>query len=265
MNKIYSVPDTLVFLPLYEEALLLLKRGVIPFKNAQHAILPWFNSRASKVETSQSYVSEEQYQQHLVQEYQRLPSNLQGLFSQDDFIRQAEPKRAEIEAALLTHLQIQQASIQGDAADWWIQRFYTQPFSAASWERTGWTAVWLGIDVSAWPLLAATLKPLSYQLNLPNSFPERLLFDHPDNVVLQEQRCFLAEHDVERWVTLNQQKVGLLKLPVKSIKCVLFGALVSEQYKNRFSTYWQQDLRYKSVPLAHMQLNSEQLSWQFYH
>ena len=262
MANAFLIPKNLVFLALGKEALPLLKRGYIPLQQASCSSLIWFHQNTRQVAAAQAVVSEQHYQQHLRQEYQRLPDNLRGLFSQDDFIQQAEAKKAEIITALLQKMAAPSSQHSGRAADWWIQRFYCNPFSVASWSAVGWDKVWLGFDLAHWPQLQA--QPVNYQLSLPASFPERLYCEHPDEASKKEWRVVRSQTEIDKWIMLNQQKTGLLKIPIKSLACALLGAAVDARFADQFAHYWQQDLRYRSLPLATMQQSREDFSWQFY-
>lgn len=259
---LFSPSKDWIFISLKEEALPLLKRGFIPFWPATSLEPVWHHPDACRAEQPLPFISEEQYQQHLLHEYQRLPNNLQGLFSQEDFIKQAEAKRGEIKAALLQKQQVQSQQREGRVEDWWVQRFYSSAYSPQSWQNRGWDTIWLGLNSTL--LETLELKPVCYQMDLPASFPECLLVEHPDFSLQQEQRCVLAAPAIEKWVALDNQKVGLVKMPAKSLSCALLGAAVNPALAEQFIRYWKQDLRYKSLPVAQMQLHLQQHSWQFY-
>lgn len=264
---VWSVPNNLVFLSLGKEALPLLKRGVIPLSLATQAGLVWYQTSSTKKKPTTTRVSEQEYLTHLHQEYARLPENLQSLFTAEAFIQQAEPKRAEIEAALFEFRQ-QQSTLQlGQPEDWLLQRFYTQPHSALAWQQTGFNKVWLGIDAALWPQVqteTTTLREVRYVTTQPASYPERLFADSSENSALAEQRLIMPRAEIESLLTLNDKKQGLLRLPPIALRCVLMGASTTQQFRQSFISYWRQDFRYQRIPVALMQLQADQFAWQFH-
>src|SRR5690606_39157831 len=128
MSDALNIPAGLVFLPLGEEALPLLKRGVVPLLQPVDSGLPWF-VRAAEKAPAPARIDDAAYLAHLQREYQRLPDSLRGLLTQEVFIQQAEKKRADIEAALLAQQQAQAVQDTGNPEDWLLQRFFSDPFS----------------------------------------------------------------------------------------------------------------------------------------
>lgn len=261
MTAQLSFPATVTFLALGEESLPLLKRGVIPLIAAADADLIWAQPQAHRLAPKTKAVTEDDYLQHLQQEYQRLPSNLQSLFTLQEFIRQAEPKRADIESALLSKVVALQQVEHGLVNEWLVQRFWGNPYSPQTWSLTGWNKVWVGVDLRQWP--EHLLHQVKYQDALPNSFPERLLIDAVVCKDLQEQRLLLPKAQAEQWVTIAGQRHGLIKLPSKAVHCVLFGATSKVGFVQKFASYWKQDLRYKQKPLARMVLHPHYSHWSF--
>lgn len=257
-----DLPVELVYLPLGEEALPLLKRGVLPVRPVQSVNLPWLKLAGKPMQEAAGVgVSEDEYLKHLQQEYNRLPSNLQGLFSLEEFVRQAELKRAEIEQALAQQRQETLQQDLGSAEDWLLQELVSDPFSALSWSKSGWHKLWLGIDPQAWP--EARIEPVRYQTQLPQDYPARLLIDAPSNEVMQEHRLLAEKSEIEHWVTLGKQRTALIKIPSKAVACILLGALVKESFAQQFKAFWQQDLRYKQKKIATMELQPHQSVWHF--
>lgn len=263
----WSVPDNLVFLALGKEALPLLKRGVVPLSLATQAGLVWYQARSSKKKPATARVSELEYFTHLSQEYARLPDNLKSLFTEEAFIQQAEPKRADIEAALFA-LRQQQSNLQiGQPEDWLLQRFFTQPYSTLAWQQTGFNKLWLGIDTTQWSQVqtdTTSVSAVRYVTTQPASYPERLLADSSENAALAEQRLVMPRTEVDSSIMLNDKQQGLLRLPPKALRCVLMGAATSKQFRQSFVSYWRQDFRYQRIPVALMQLQADQFAWQFH-
>ncbi len=259
---VWSVPDNLMFLSLGREVLPLLKRGVIPLSLATQAGLVWYQAKSIKQKTTTVRVSEQEYLAHLRQEYVRLPSSLQSLFTEEAFIEQAEPKRMAIEAALVEFRKQQSNVQQGQPEDWLLQRFYTNPYSTVSWHQTGFNKVWLGIDAAQWP--QAEVVKVRYGTTLPASYPERLLADSYENAGLAEQRLVIARTEIETMVELADKQQGLLRLPPKALRCVLMGATTTQSFRQAFVSYWRQDFRYQRIPVALMQLQAEQFTWQYH-
>lgn len=261
MTDAFTPPDGLVYLPLQEEALPLLKRGVIPLRPASHCGLSWLAPAQQQADTP-ARVSEADYLQHLRQEYARLPGSLRGLLSEEAFIAQAGQKRLEIEAALLAQRQQQQVQHTGSADDWLLQRFYPNPYSGLTWELNGgFSAIWLGLDPQQWP--EAQLQPVSYQPHLAAAYPQRLLNDSPEAAFLGEQRWLQAVAATEKLITVAGVQQGLVRLPPKALRCVLFGSQVRPAYARQFGQYWLQDFRYQRIPLVRMSWLPDQFSWVF--
>lgn len=259
LSSVFNLPAGLLYLPLGEECLPLLKRGVVPLAPAA-ASLVWWQVQAQRQHKAVARVDEQEYQAHLEREYQRLPANLQGLLTLAQFVEQAEKKRPEIEAALLTLKSEQAVQVQGKVDDWLMQRFYTDPYSALLWQHTGWQSIWLGIEPQHWP--QAVIKPVQYCSTMPAQFPARLLADASANMPLAEQRMVLPVEQLKQ-VAIGGLRQGLLRLPSSALRCVLLGATVRLEFERQFMAYWHQDLRYKRIPVARMMLQSEQFQWEF--
>ncbi|QQD23052.1 hypothetical protein GJQ55_00550 [Venatoribacter cucullus] len=261
MSEALNIPSGLVFLPLGEEALPLLKRGVVPLLCPADSGLPWFVRAAEKAQAP-ARIDDAAYLAHLQREYQRLPDSLRGLLTQEVFIQQAEKKRADIEAALLAQQQAQAVQDTGNPEDWLLQRFYTDPFSLLAWQQGGGLkTLWLGIDASQWP--EAALQSVEYRPSLPAAYPQRLWAESPVLAPLQEQRLVLARADAGRLVEVAGRTQGLLRLPPVALRCVLLGAEMRPAFVASFRQFWQQDFRYQRMPLARMQLQSDRYGWDF--
>lgn len=263
MNSTLSFPKTVVFVALGKESLPLVKRAMLPLIAATNSGIAWVDPSLQRAQISSNVkrISDADYLQHLQQEYQRLPENLQGLFSVDEFIRQAEPKRSDIEAALLAkRVNMQQVEL-GNANDWLLQRFWKNPYSTQAWSIAGWDKLWLGFDLSQWP--DSPLQEVLYQQSLPAQLPERLLVDATDMQGLSEQRWLVQHNQVSQWVNIAGQRQGLVRFPSKAVHSVLFGAAMNPAFIQKFTHYWRQDLRYKQKPLIQMALHPHKTSWSF--
>ena len=195
-------------------------------------------------------VSDADYQAHLQREYARLPANLQGLLTLEQFMRQAESKRPDIEAALGALRQQQVQTQQGDASEWLMQRLFRDPYSPLAWAQAGWQSVWLGIDPQQWP--QAVVQSVTYGRSIPLSYPPRLLADHADNAGLKECRIVQPVTQFKTLVNMANSQQGLVRLPASALVCVLLGASTRSEYEAKFMAYWRQDLRYKRIPVARM-------------
>ncbi|MFY9178410.1 MAG: hypothetical protein WAO12_01365 [Venatoribacter sp.] len=260
MSEVFSPPDGLIYLSLGEEALPLLKKGVIPVPQANHQKLPWYLF-ASTNDTAEAGVADEEYLSYLKGEYQRLPENLRGLFTEEAFITQAESKRLEIEKALTQQQQEQNQLAAGNMEDWLLQRFFSDAYSFLAWQQLGFQRVWLGIDAGQWPQV--DVQPVNYQRVMPAQYPERLLCDAKENAGLAEQRLLLPTSKAGKKITIAQQNYGLIRLPPKALRCVLFGIEWQAAQRDAFAHYWRTDFRYQRIPLAQMHANARQLGWQY--
>ncbi len=261
MSEALNIPAGLVFLPLGEEALPLLKRGVVPLLCPADSGLPWFVRAAEKAQAP-ARIDDAVYLAHLQREYQRLPDSLRGLLTQEVFIQQAEKKRADIEAALLAQKQAQAVQDTGNPEDWLLQRLFTDPFSLLAWQqRGGLKTLWLGIDAGQWP--EASVQAVEYRPSLPAAYPQRLWAESPALAPLQEQRLILPRTAVERLVAVAGRTQGLLRLPPVALRCVLLGADLRPAFVASFRQFWQQDFRYQRTPLAQMQFHSDRYGWDF--
>ena len=262
MSEWLNIPADLIYLPLAEEALPLLKRGVIPLQLPAASGLPWFGTAVHNALPATVRVPDDVYQEHLQQEYRRLPGTLRGLLTLEAFVLQAEKKRPVIEAALLNKQQVQTQQAVGDPADWLMQRFFTDPYSLLSWQHGGGLKrLWLGIDARQWP--EAQPQRVEYRLRQPDAYPQRLLSDSPAMEALKEWRLVRAVKLSEPLVDIAGQQQGLLRLPPKALRCVLAGATVNDAFLQRFKTFWWQDFRYQRIPLAQMTLTPDEYGWQF--
>lgn len=251
----------LVYLPLHKEALPLLKRGVIPLRSGENIDLPWLCGTGAYPPEKSLFVTEKDYTQHLQQEYQRLPDSLKALLTLEVFLRQAEAKRADIEAALLAKRQELAKKAVGCAKDWFVQRFFVDPYSVLAWQQRGFSSIWLGIDASQWP--QAQLLAVRYRDSLPLEWSERFTCDVPELSSLHEQRLLLACTQAESQLKVAGETQALVRLPPKALRVVLLGAHVSPDYLARMWAYWRQDFRYQRIPMAQMRMNQAG-RWQFY-
>ena len=256
------LPSGLVYLPLGEEVLPLLKRGVVPLYAPTDSGLPWFAAAAPSLVKGPARASDADYLAHLQQEYERLPDTLRGLLTLEVFIRQADRKRADIEAALLAQRQLQVQEAVGDPGDWLMQRFFPDAGSLLAWQQGGGlNRVWLGIDVSQWP--QASLQAVSYQGRQPAAYPQRLLCDAPDMAALQEWRLVQAVAETERLIQVGGRQQGLLRLPPKALRCLLLGAELRPAFRTALQAFWRQDFRYQRTPLAGMVISPDEYGWHF--
>lgn len=259
MFEVFSLPDGLIYLSLGEEALPLLKKGVIPVPQANHQKLPWYlleNTACSE----EVIVTEEEYLNYLKDEYQRLPDNLRNLFTEEAFITQAESKRLEIEKALSRHNTEQRKAASEGVEEWFLQRFFSNAYSFLAWQQLGFQRIWLGIDTSQWEQV---IQPVNYQTVMPAQYPERLLCDAKENAKLAEMRLLLPSSVIDKKITIGQQNYGLVRLPPKALRCILFGFEWQGMQIQEFAQYWRTDIRYKRIPLAQMHANGRELGWQY--
>lgn len=260
MGKPLTLSAGLVFVSLGEEVLPLLKRGYLPLYSVQDAGVVWHRENGKAPASTR--IAEQDYHAHLKAEYDRLPPSLKGLLTLEAFVAQAEKKRVEIEAALLQQKQALQAKNIGSSDEWLMQRFYTQAYSFFSWHHAGGLArIWLGIDPAQWA--GASLQAVEYVQTMPASFPQRLWADKEELFNLEEQRLVVAKKTVEKIITVNGKAQGLIKLPPKALRCVLFGADVRPVFARGFLEYWQHDFRYQRIPVAAMTFIDERFEWQF--
>ena len=258
MSQLLSLPPGLSYLPLSEEAIPLLKRGVLPLTAPEDSVLPGYLAPAG---AAHQQVSREDYLAHLQAEYGRLPATLKSLLTVEAFIQQAESKRADIEAALLRRQEAAAEQQCGSPAEWLWQSFYTDPGCALAWSHSGFRTLWLGIDARLWE--GASLSPVQYEERWPLSWPERLLCDAPARAGLAQQRLLCARSAVEKSVLVGGRRQWLLRLPPKALRVVLIGAGMEEPFRRRLQAFLKQDFRYQRIPLAEMQLQPQGMSWQF--
>lgn len=88
-SPVAPLPAHWRYLPLAAEALTLLKRGVVAVPEVKRWPLPWLQSATR---TMPSAVPEEDYQDYLQQAYARLPANVAGLLTFEQFAAQAQAK-----------------------------------------------------------------------------------------------------------------------------------------------------------------------------
>lgn len=256
MTEIAFRPEAgLVYLPLADEVIPLLKRAVIPLTAPEEDLLPGYPLLPRQAPA----VQVADYQAHMEAEYQRLPESLRGLLTLETFLRQAESKRGDIEQQLLARAErsVQQAS--GDIADWVWQSFYTDSSDALAWSLSGYDRVWLGIDPQQWP--EATLEPVSYDSRWPDSFPQRLLSDAPTRAGLQQQRLLLARAAAGTSIRVGGRQQWLLRLPPKALRVFLLGAALPQPLSGRLRQFLSQDFRYQRIPLATMTVDGPQIRW----
>ncbi|MCT7359100.1 hypothetical protein [Thalassolituus pacificus] len=260
MSNAVNLPSELVYLPLGEEAIPLLKRGFIPLLPATASGLPWLLPPAAQPALVR--VSADDYQSHMLSEYGRLPANLRDLISQEDFLRQAESKRVDIEAALVAQRKARAEEDAGRPQDWLLQRFFSNPYCALAWRHgAGFGGIWLGVDPQQWPDTA--FHPVSYQSQRTPRLPDSLYCDPPTHAPLAEQRLICAAAAVDKSVQVGHQRQWLLRLPPKALRVVLLGAQVSRRFEQNLLQFWQQDFRYQRIPLSQMTFNNRDLSWEF--
>ena len=261
-------PPGLTYLTFSDEVVPLLKRGLIPLSAPEASLLPGYSvSRGPR----QASVSDDDYQQHMAAEYQRLPANLQGLLTFEAFLQQAQSKRSSLEQAMISRQQAREEEQQGNPADWLWRDLYTRPDCAMAWSQTGFGAVWLGIDAGVWqaaldgdnPRDEQLIQDVRYDAHWPLSFPQRLWFDDPQRSVLAQQRLIIARDQVDKTIQVAGQTQWLLYLPPKAIRLVLLGGSIRPALKTQLSGLLQQDFRYQRIPLAHMQLADRGMNWVF--
>ncbi|MCD8522299.1 MAG: hypothetical protein LRY66_08930 [Saccharospirillaceae bacterium] len=260
MGKVVHLPSELVYLPLGEEAIPLLKRGFIPLLPAAASGLPWLLPPPAQAALQR--ISAADYYAHMHAEYGRLPDNLRSLISQEDFLRQAEGKRADIEAALVAQRKARAEEDSGKPEDWLLQRFFSDPYCPLAWHHgAGFGGIWLGIDPEQWP--DAIFHPVSYQIQRAPRLPDSLYCDPPNHSPLAEQRLICAVTTVDKSVQVGNQRQGLLRLPPKALRVLLLGALISRRFEQNLLQFWRQDFRYQRIPLAQMQFSNRELGWEY--
>ncbi|UXD89153.1 hypothetical protein [Thalassolituus hydrocarboniclasticus] len=260
MSNAVRLPPELVYLPLGEEAIPLLKRGFIPLLPATASGLPWL--LPPPAQAAQVRISAEDYLSHMHAEYERLPENLRSLISRDDFLRQAESKRADIEAALVAQRKARAEEDIGKPEDWLLQRFFSDPYCPLAWSYgAGFSGIWLGIDPQYWP--DTLFRPVSYQLQRAPRLPDSLCCDPPHQAILAEQRLICARESVDKSIQVGQQRQWLLRLPPKALRMVLLGAQIPRRFEQGLLQFWQQDFRYQRIPLAQMRFNNRDLNWEY--
>lgn len=260
MSNTLSLPPELVYLPLGEEAIPLLKRGFIPLLPATASGLPWL--LPPPAQAAPLRIAAEDYLTHMHAEYERLPDNLRSLISRDDFLRQAESKRADIEAALVAQRKARAEEDIGKPEDWLLQRFFSDPYCPLAWQQTGgFHGIWLGVDPQQWP--DAQFQPVSYQTSRALRLPDSLCCDPAGQAPLAEQRLICARESVDKSIQVGQQRQWLLRLPPKALRVVLLGAQIPRRFEQGLLQFWQQDFRYQRIPLAQMRFNSRDLSWEY--
>lgn len=248
-----------IYLALGAEAIPLLKRGFLPVKPLSAEYAPWLLQPAPQI---RSQVSETDYLSHMEREFSKLPESLKGLLSFDQFLKQAQSKRVEIEAAIWQTHELQQQAKQPDPSAWLQQSFYSQPYQSLSWCHSsgGYGAIWLAIDRAQ---LDAPILPVVYGDEPPARYAERLMSAPLDQAPLQQYRLLLQKDQLDKFVDLDGRRQGLLRLPPKALKAALFGTQVSAPLKSAFCDFWRMDFRYQRSILAQMVWRAGDYSFSF--
>ena len=257
MSQTVPVPSGLLFLPLSEEVIPLLKRAVIPLTAPEESLLPGYK----RLKTAAAAITEADYLAHLKAEYARLPASLKGLLDENSFIRQAAGKRTEIEKALLAKRQNEVSADSGAITDWLWQSFYSDAFSALAWGQAGFDTVWLGIDPAFCP--AAEISPVQYQQHWPADYPARLRADSPAREGLAQQRLLLARTACGEPIRVGGRQQWLLRLPPSALRIVLYGAAVPPAFSARLTEFLRQDFRYQRIARGQMQPDGSGMNWAF--
>ncbi|MDK2776619.1 MAG: hypothetical protein KYX62_03080 [Pseudomonadota bacterium] len=258
MSQVVPVPSGLAFLPLAEEVIPLLKRGVVPLTAPEDSQLPGYLPLGS---ASRSSVSQQDYAAHMQAEFERLPQNLRSLLTLDAFLQQAESKRADIEAALIRQRKAAEEKQQGRPAEWLWQHFYSDAHCALAWGQSGFNTIWLGVDASQWD--GAELQPVQYVQRWPVSYPQRLLCDAVARSGLMQQRLILPRAELDKSVVVGGRRQWLLRLPPKALRVVLIGAGCGQPLRQRLHQFLRQDFRYQRIPLGEMTVLADGMAWQF--
>ncbi|WP_430460871.1 hypothetical protein ACQUQU_16845 [Thalassolituus sp. LLYu03] len=258
MSHDVTIPSGLLYLPLSEEVIPLLKRAVIPLTAPEYAALPGYQRPPVTV----AAVSGEEYEAHLRAEFARLPPALRDLMTVDTFIQQAERKRRDIEQALLVRKQQAAAAPVGNPEDWLWQTFSTDPDCALSWSLHGFNRVWLGIQPDFCP--QADIRPLRYDEQWPADFPSRLWADAPARSPLRQHRLVLARKEAGPPITVAGSRQWLLRLPPKALRIVLVGSAVPAPALKRLQAFLRQDFRYQRIPVGYMAPDGRGMSWHFH-
>ncbi len=237
------------YLPLSVEALTLLKRGVVALPEVKRWQLPWLQSSS---DIAPAAVAEQDYQDYLQQSYERLPANVGGVLTFEQFAAQAEAKRADIEAHLRQQRQAEQAQQQGSANDWLLQRFFADALDPLAWHQheQGFACVWLALDPELWP--QAELQPVQYHPQRTLSYPGALLVDPPAFAPLQEQRVLLEREQAPKLIEIQGMTSGLLRLPPKAIRALLLGSHYPQALRQSLLEFWYGDFRYQRIPIYRM-------------
>ena len=237
------------YLAMAEEAITLLKQGVIAVPEISRWPLPWFTSLS---ESNAGGVSEQAYQSYLQQAYDKLPAAVASLLTFEQFCHQANSKRAEIEAQLQQYSDQQQRQQQGSYQNWMLQRLYSQPDNMAAWQQHehGLASIWLAVEPNNWPQVE--LHPVQYQAQSSLAYPQRLLVDPPDNQCLGEYRLLLQRQQQEKCIQVQGIDNALIRLPPNAIRALLIGSAVSSSGQQELLDFWYGDFRYQRIPVFKM-------------
>lgn len=244
------------YLPLAMDMVPALKKGMVPLSALPWSVLPWLTATEQR---SHLEISEEDYQQYLLVAYQRLPANLAGLLSFEQFVQQAAHKRAQIEEELRQH---RVASVpQSSPQDWFVQRVFSDPYSMPAWQQAAWAfaSIWLAIDERAWP--QAELQDVLYGVAPPSAYPQRIYYDPEGNQALSERRLVLNRSQVNRVIRVHDHDWALLRLPPNAIRGVLLGSEITPSARTAFVQFWRSDFRYQRIPLLSMVWKNAQIHW----
>jgi len=255
------------------EGLIFLKRGYLPFLSSAQLADPWLQPGVKFQQQVKPSVAEEDYRQHLQQQYQQLADNLRAMISFEYFVQQSQSKRKQIEQSLIkSNAQINTKVFQSTSvASWRLLSLYSTWQAAPLWQQLG--AAGKGMVVE-FDIAKSGFKEESYNKHAQH-FSKMKLVEHwrPVNDLYylfhrpqygdqrvngdDEWRIVRKLSAADRQIEVQGEHRAMYRLPTQAAKRVILGYACSAEYCQQTSQYLKQDIHYRHIECVQAQLDPQ--------
>lgn len=254
------------FLP--SEGLIFLKRGYLPFHSPDQLLDPWMQFKCEYQKQKSPGVANEDFHQHLRQQYQNLPDKLRSMISFEYFEKQSQAKREQIEKTLVAKKEEQVPVFNRDEIqDWRVLELFSSWQSFNLWQQYGASGEGLALEFDAeyQSFRSESYNEQAQHFSVINSVdswnPDSDLYYFFNRPKLGEDRRTYTWRLVrqlkaaDRKVEVQGAMRAMYRLPCKAIKQVIIGYGCSAEYCQQVKRYLSQDIHYRHVICVQAQLN----------
>ncbi|OUS37338.1 hypothetical protein A9R00_11090 [Oleispira antarctica] len=260
------------------EGLIFLKRGYLPFFSPAQLADPWLQPKVKFQQQAKPSVAEDDYRQHLQQQYQQLADNLRAMISFEYFVQQSQSKRKQIEQSLInSNAQVNTQVFQSSSvANWRLLSLYSSWQTAQLWQQFG--AAGKGMVVE-FDIAKSGFKAESYGKH-GQHFTKMKQVEHwqPVNDLYYlfhrpryadqglnddgEWRIVRKLSAADRQIEVQGEHRAMYRLPTPAVKRVILGYACSPEYCQQTSQYLRQDIHYRHIECVQAQLDPQSMRLQ---